>query len=91
MTTETAHQDDPNDPATASVKKSFTLSHAARATITTELSDDLDLYIVYDADNNGTFTTSEIIASSAGGTGDEWSPWWPPATATTRSGCTASR
>ena len=71
VTTETAHQDDPNDVASASVKKSFTLNHAARATITTELSDDLDLYIVYDADNNGTFTTSEIIASSAGGTGDE--------------------
>ena len=50
VTTETAHQDDPNDVASASVKKSFTLDHAARATITTALSDDLDLYIVYDAE-----------------------------------------
>jgi subtilase family protein len=70
-TTETAHQDNPNDPSTASVKKPFTLNHAARATISTALGDDLDLYIVYDANNDGTFTSAEIIASSAGADGNE--------------------
>ena len=29
----TAHQDDPNDPATASVKKTFTIAHASRADV----------------------------------------------------------
>jgi hypothetical protein len=70
-TTETAHQDDPNDPSSASVKKPFTLTHAARATISTALTDDLDLFIVYDANNDGTFTSAEIIASSAGPDGNE--------------------
>ncbi len=72
VTTETAHQDDPNDPSTASVKKSFSLAHAARATISTALAaNDVDLYIVYDANHDGTFDLSEIIGASAGGTGDE--------------------
>jgi hypothetical protein len=70
-TTETAHQDDPADPSSASVKKPFTLAHAARATITTALTDDLDLFIVYDANNDGTFELSEIVASSAGADGNE--------------------
>ncbi|HSL32745.1 MAG TPA: S8 family serine peptidase [Candidatus Limnocylindrales bacterium] len=70
-TTETAHQDNPADPSSASVKKPFTLAHAARATITTALTDDLDLFIVYDANNDGTFELSEIIASSAGADGNE--------------------
>jgi hypothetical protein len=70
-TTETAHQDNPGDPASASVKKPFTLAHAARATITTALTDDLDLFIVFDANNDGAFTTAEIIASSAGADGNE--------------------
>ena len=70
-TTETAHQDNPDDPATASVKKAFTVSHAARVTITTALTDDLDLYIVYDANNDGQFTSAEIVASSAGADGNE--------------------
>jgi hypothetical protein len=70
-TTETAHQDDPNDPASASVKKPFTLNHAARVTVTTALTDDLDLFIVHDANGDGTFTAAEIIASSAGADGNE--------------------
>ena len=72
MTTETGKQDDPNDPSTASVKKPFTLSHAGRVTISTDLAaNDIDLYIVYDANNDGTFALSEIVGASAGGTGIE--------------------
>ena len=70
-TEEIAMQDDPNDPASASVKKDFTVEHAARVTISTALTDDLDLYIVYDANNDGQFTSSEIVASSAGADGNE--------------------
>ncbi len=70
-TTETASQDDPDDPSSASVKEPFTLEHAARVTISTALSQDLDLFIVYDANNDGTFAPNEIIGSSAGGDGNE--------------------
>ena len=35
VTDEAAHQDDPDDPATASVKKDFTLSHAGSLTVST--------------------------------------------------------
>ena len=71
-TTETAKQDNPNDPSTASIKKPFSLAHAARATISVDLpANDVDLFIVYDANNDGDFSLSEIIGASAGGTGDE--------------------
>ncbi len=72
VTTQTAHQDDPNDPTTASVKKNFSLSHAARVTVSTALStSDLDLYVLFDANHDGTFDPSEIVGVSAGATGDE--------------------
>jgi hypothetical protein len=61
-TTETASQDDPNDPSTASVKKSVTISHASRAVFETHLNQDIDLFVVKDG---------EIVAASAGATGDE--------------------
>ncbi|RZU15563.1 subtilase family protein [Kribbella rubisoli] len=71
-TTETAHQDNPDDPSTASVKKNITLSHASRLSVSTALdSNDLDLYVVRDANNDGVFSPSEIVASSAGGTANE--------------------
>jgi len=71
-TTETAQQDDPNDPSSASVKKSITLSHASRLTASTALNtDDLDLFVVYDANGDGVFTNSEIVGSSATGTSNE--------------------
>ncbi|TCC27568.1 S8 family serine peptidase [Kribbella speibonae] len=71
-TTETAHQDNPDDPSTASVKKNVTLAHASRLHVSTALaSNDVDLFVVRDADNDGVFAPSEIVASSAGGTGDE--------------------
>jgi hypothetical protein len=73
VTTETAAQDDPNDPSSASVKQDVTLEHASRLTVSTELgSDDLDLFVVYDADGDGTFTNAEIVASSTTGTSNEF-------------------
>lgn len=73
VTTETAQQDDPDDPSSASVKKSLTLDHASRLSVSTALdSDDLDLFVVHDADNDGSFTNSEIVASSATGTSNEY-------------------
>jgi hypothetical protein len=71
VTTETVKQDDPNDPSTASVKKNVTLSHASRLHVATELDQDVDLYVLYDANNDGQFTPDEIVASSATGSGDE--------------------
>ena len=62
----------PNDPVTASVKKKITLSHASRLSVSTALnSNDLDLYVLRDANNDGVFSPSEIVASSAGGTANE--------------------
>ena len=58
---EVVHQDNPNDPSTASVKENVTIAHASRATFTVDVaSDDVDLFIVH----NG-----QIIASSTGGAG----------------------
>jgi hypothetical protein len=49
-TTEVAHQDNPDDPSTASVKKNLTLSHASRLHVSTALdTNDLDLYVLRDA------------------------------------------
>jgi hypothetical protein len=62
VTTEAAFQDDPNDPSTASVKKTVEIAHASRAVFATALTQDLDLFVVKDG---------EIIASSAGATGNE--------------------
>jgi hypothetical protein len=71
LTTETVQQDDPNDPSSATVKKNLTLSHAARLTINLDVSDDddVDLYLVHDANGDGAFTNAEIIGSSTGSTG----------------------
>jgi hypothetical protein len=71
-TTETAHQDNPDDVTTSSVKKSFTVSHAGSLTVSASLpNNDIDLYLLRDANGDGNFTTSEIIAASATGSGDE--------------------
>jgi hypothetical protein len=73
VTTETAHQDNPNDPSSASVKKDITLDHASRLTVRTQLgTDDLDLFVVYDANDDGQFTNAEIVASSTTGTSNEF-------------------
>jgi hypothetical protein len=71
-TLEPVSQDDPNDPSTASNKKNLTISHASRLTVATSYpTEDVDLFLVYDANNDGVFATSEIVASSAGGTANE--------------------
>ena len=57
--------------STASVKKSLTLTHASRLHVATVLDQDVDLYVVFDANGDGKFTSDEIVASSATGTGDE--------------------
>ena len=48
MTTiETAHQDDPDDPSSASVKKTVAISHASRAVFETHLAgNDIDLFVL---------------------------------------------
>ena len=72
VTQEPVKQDDPNDPASASNKKNVTLSHASKLTVRTQLaSNDIDLFVVYDANKDGQFTASEIVASSAGATANE--------------------
>jgi hypothetical protein len=71
VTTETARQDDPNDPSSASVKKSITLQHASRLSVSTTLDQDIDLFVVYDANGDGAFTNAEIVASSTTATGNE--------------------
>jgi hypothetical protein len=68
----TVQQDDPNDPSSASVKRDVTLDHASRLTVSTELDQDLDLFVVYDANGDGSFTNAEIVAASATGTGNEF-------------------
>jgi hypothetical protein len=60
---ETAHQDDPNDPSTASVKKTVAISHASRAVLETHLAgNDIDLYVLKDG---------EVVGSSLTAAGDE--------------------
>jgi hypothetical protein len=69
--TETVQQDNPDDPSSATVKKNVTLNHAARLTINVDVpaDDDIDVFLVHDANGDGTFTNSEIIGSSTGSTG----------------------
>jgi hypothetical protein len=71
VTNEQVQQDDPDDPSSAHVKKNVTLQHASRLHVETALDQDVDLYVVYDASADGQFTTDEIVASSATGSGDE--------------------
>ena len=71
-TQEPVKQDNPDDPSTAGNKKNLTLQHASRLTVDTAFpTEDIDLYVVYDANNDGVFSASEIVASSAGGTANE--------------------
>ncbi|HEY7003061.1 MAG TPA: S8 family serine peptidase [Gaiellaceae bacterium] len=71
--TRTAHQDDPNDPTSASVKEAVTINHASKARFATALDgNDVDLYVLYDANGNGTFSfPSEVVGSSTSAGGDE--------------------
>ena len=73
VSTETAQQDDPNDPSSASIKKDLALSHASRLTVSTALgTDDVDLFVVYDQNGDGVFTNAEIVGSSTTGTSNEF-------------------
>jgi hypothetical protein len=73
VTDEVGQQDDPNDPSSASIKKDVTVDHASRLTVATTLaSDDFDLFVVRDANNDGTFTNAEIVAASTTGTSNEF-------------------
>jgi hypothetical protein len=72
VTTETAQQDDPDDPSSASVKRDITVSHASRLVVTTALdTDDIDLFVVFDANGDGTFAADEIVGSSTTPTANE--------------------
>jgi len=67
---EATQQDNPNDPSSASIKHDVTILHASTATFTVDVgSDDVDLFVVYDANSDGIFTNSEIVAASTGGSG----------------------
>jgi hypothetical protein len=67
---EATQQDDPNDPSSAHVKHDVAISHASSARVTVEVGDqDVDLFVVYDANDDGVFSNSEIVASSTGGAG----------------------
>jgi hypothetical protein len=69
---EQVKQDDPDDPSTASVKENVTINHASRATFTLDVdSDDVDVFVVYDANNDGTFGSDEIVGSSTGPAGSD--------------------
>jgi hypothetical protein len=69
----TPAQDDPDDPSTASIKQNLTLNHASRLTVDTSGADgpDDDVYVVYDANNDGQFTNAEIVAAGATGATSE--------------------
>jgi hypothetical protein len=68
--TEPTQQDNPNDPSSASIKHDMTIDHASTATIALDVgNEDVDLFVVYDANHDGLFTNSEIVASSTGPSG----------------------
>jgi len=65
-------QDNPDDPSTASVKRTLTLTHASKLQVNFDLdTDDNDLFVVRDANGDGQFTRSEVVASSTTGTSHE--------------------
>ena len=68
-------QDDPNSPASAAFKHDVTLGTQAGRFIVTvdgEDDDDLDLFVMYDANGDGSFDyPAEQVGSSTSATGDE--------------------
>jgi hypothetical protein len=91
VTTQTTQQDNPNDLATASVKEPFTIAHAGHATISASLlGEDIDLFVVRDANGDGSFTPTRSWPRRPPPPAASRSPWSARRTATTRSGCTAS-
>ncbi len=87
---EAIQQDDPDDPSSASFKHDVTLDTQGGRFIVTldgEDDDDLDLWVLYDANGDGEFTynptgpDNELVASSTTPTADEQVqlPGFPPA------------
>ena len=90
VTTETARQDNPNDPSSASVKRSLEVNHASRLTVSTALgTDDLDLFVVHDAIGDGNFTDGRSSPPRRPVRRTSSSSSSAPLTATTRSWCRA--
>ena len=77
-----AVQDDPNDPSTATYQYPIAINHGGLLEVFVDvLTSDVDLFLLYDANNDGTFDfSSEVIGSSTGGAGkDEFvSVMFPP-------------
>jgi len=61
-------QDDPNDPTTASYTKTVTLNHAGLLDITTgnTSGSDIDLFLYYDSNGDGTFDESMGSSTTSG-------------------------
>ncbi|MFN8472693.1 MAG: S8 family serine peptidase [Anaerolineae bacterium] len=71
---ETAHQDNPNDPGSASYKRAFTVTHASRLTVSIDggIGPDLDLFLLRDGNGDGKFTSpDEVVAASTTSTAQE--------------------
>jgi hypothetical protein len=69
-----ATQDDPDKPSTASWTKDITVTHGGLLDIMTTSSDsiDIDLYVLYDSNSDGTFDWSkEVLGSSTTSTPNE--------------------
>lgn len=66
-------QDNPDDPSTASYKFPITVQDAAYIEVTTEAAQgDLDLFLLYDQNSDGSFDfANEVLASSTTSTGNE--------------------
>jgi len=70
LTGETIYQDNPADPMTASWTKEYTLTNAGMLDVYVHVgTNDLDLYLLYDANNNGIPESNEIIAQSTNSAG----------------------
>ncbi len=67
-------QDDPNDPSTASYKFPITIQDGALLEVTTSAAaGDIDLFLLYDFNNDGNFDfNNEVIGSSTTSTANEY-------------------
>lgn len=67
-------QDDPNDPFSASYQQEITVDHAGLLEISThgQEGDDIDLFLIYDANGDGEYTGDELVAASTTATAEEF-------------------
>jgi hypothetical protein len=78
-------QDDPNDPSTASFTQTLTVDETdiqLSVDVTGADDADLDLFVVRDINEDGQFTTQEVVASSTTSTANESVRIWKPVTGT---------